>query len=78
MDYADIVEVYRVYTQIQWESHMIDANWLPFTATDEEHNQGTEYMAELDYLAAAVKRFAIERLGGDEAWEEASKTAFER
>lgn len=78
MDYADIVEMYRVHTQIQWESHMVDANWLPFAATDEMYDQGTEYMEELDNLADALKKFAIEKFGGDEAWEEASETAFKR
>lgn len=75
MDYTTVEEIVRVVTQIQWESEMVDRNYLPFTATDEEERRCIEWMKELDELARKLTEFGINQAGGEENWKEATINA---
>ena len=75
MDYTTVEEIVRVVTQIQWDSEMVDRNYLPFTATDDEERQAIEWMEELDELARKLTEFGIRHAGGEENWKEAALSA---
>lgn len=72
MDYTTVEEILRVIMQIEWDSEMVDRNYLPFTATDDEERQCIEWMEELDDLANKLTEFGIKHAGGEENWKEAS------